>query len=493
MISKRIQTRVRARYPLLVPLCGLIAGQLVGSLPNHIPEISLLASAFLCVWRKYRNVFFAPLFIGLLSVLIVSTAHHPLFEIPNKQPSSWIVKLDQIRHPKSAELAAFGVIIGCTHGFGSVYGNCPLQGRMQLRGPELPWKVWGGVQKGDTVLVQGKFNPFEVTWNPFSYTAAMVRRGYVGTLRVQFARILASDSPQGSAIGRAIRKVSLFVEKYPSGSLFLSMAFGTRDCLSDIEETRFRNLGLSHLLVFSGYQVALLFWSVRILLLWMLRFLRGRYWWYAERFISVVVFGALCLIITELNREISTMRALIALGVVQGASLLERPLRFGQLLIASMWIISIVWPGSLLEPGAELTFAALCGIGLTQHYRGIRGALLGMCGIGVCTSLVSLLWFGNASLIGFVLNPILVPIISLLTCNVGYVASFLFCMNYDSQGFALRICVQILDWIVQVLEKIDPRSAPETGSLYLLAGAFLLVLVFFMRRGFWRWRVLEGV
>ena len=113
----------------------------------------------------------------------------------------------------------------------------------------------------------------------------------------------------------------------------------------------------------------------------------------------------------------------------------------------SLFIISLVWPGAYCDPGVQLTFAALlgllCGASLTQENRWL--SLLSASVMATFfTSIVSLLWFDVFSPIGFLLNPVLAPLFSLISCHAGFIALALFYSGLDRDGWTLQCIMSSL-------------------------------------------------
>lgn len=449
MFQKRIQSRIRVRYPILLPLVALIVGQIIGSLCYS---------------------YFSP-----------SDRSHEI--------ESWVFQIDTIRHPRIGERVADGTIVNC---FTLHQRDCPYSGKILIRGAELPWKVWGTVRSGDFIQASGVFKPFQQKINPFSYESYMRRRGFIGTLKIKFSRIVATNGGEtGRVIQRELNKVSKFCEQLSAGGLFLSMAFGVRDKISAQEEEMFRSLGLSHLLVFSGYQVVLLFWSINSIAVYLIRKILKRNLFVLLKIASVSVFCLVCFVVLQINDEHSTIRALIALAIFLIADLLERPLRFAQSICTALFVMNVWWPGCIFEPGVELTIAALIGISLTHKLKGFWGAIYGMAAIGLCTGCISLIWFGTASVIGFLANPLLAPLLSVITCNLGYLAAMLFIIGIDPNGYILGFLCSVINLIVELLSFIHLHFNLVLSPV-LLGSLFLPLLSVVIIYTVYRWKVIEG-
>ena len=132
---------------------------------------------------------------------------------------------------------------------------------IRCRAVDLPWRALSSVSRGDIVWVRGPLQGVSRPFNPFSWDGWLWRRGISGEMKVLFAsKPLYRSSKFFDLIReRTIAEVYSVTHEERGGSLFLSMALGVRDVLSPPVEALFMTLGLSHLLVVSGYQVSLVF------------------------------------------------------------------------------------------------------------------------------------------------------------------------------------------------------------------------------------------
>jgi competence protein ComEC len=204
------------------------------------------------------------------------------------------------------------------------------------------------------------------------------------------------------------------------------MAFGFRDVLSSPVEGMFSSLGLSHLLVVSGYQVSLVFGVVFAVVT------RGASMMFpvlATRNVATSVsFVVASLYVVVVGSEMSALRALIAAACLCAALLLDRRHGFFQRWAVALLIMELVWTWAFFEIGVLLTFAALAGIGMGSILGG-RSRFGSTVWVGVCvwllTSAIVVMWSGTFSAIGVVLNLFLAGPWSVLNCTVGVVGILL--------------------------------------------------------------------
>ena len=316
--------------------------------------------------------------------------------------------------------------------------------RMLARAVDLPWRNISEMSKDSIFILRGAIKPIEKTLNPFSWESTSFRHGYRYECRVHFAsRPLHNKDYWLERAQRSLEeRVKFVLGNNERAGLLLSMSIGTRDVLSLPTERAFKMTGLAHLLVVSGYQVTLFYYLVFNVLRWI-----------ATRsaticltipvtlWASALALAASLLFVVLAGIEGSSVRAALALLFVVAASNLERRGGMGTSIVVSLLLLSSIWPGAYLEPGVELTYAALTGI-----FLGMRGndkswkTFLRVClYASLCTSLVVLIWFGNLSLIGFLLNPIAAPVLSFIGCYGGFLAMGLNFIGLDPHGYLLQL------------------------------------------------------
>jgi ComEC/Rec2-related protein len=285
---------------------------------------------------------------------------------------------------------------------------------------------------GDLFLLRATIVPYAGAGWPLSYEAREVRHGFLANCRILYASEALRAGTEPLIETMRSRAVSTVLERsrtVEEGGLFLSMSIGVRGYMTTNIERVFKECGLSHLLVVSGCQVTLIFYSLHILL---------------RRILSL--FRTLCLLVDmPLVANILSLTGAMAFVLfvgIEGASLraglatifvvLSRASdRGGGLfnsILAAFFLLALIWPGCYLEPGVQLTFAALLGIACAATLHGRAGVLSYLAVniyAGIFTSLVVLFWMNTLSLTGFLLNPFLAPLGSFLFCTLGIPALIL--------------------------------------------------------------------
>jgi ComEC/Rec2-related protein len=349
----------------------------------------------------------------------------------------------------------------------------------------LPWRNVVRVRQGSVVWFTATFRPLAPTPWPFEYDNHLLRSGVQATCKVQ--HLSEPDLPEPSMVElvreRLSRDVGAAGGEGEVGGLFLAMALGLKDRLSTDTEEAFRTAGLSHLLVLSGYQVTLVFGSSLALLRW------GAGWIPVRIGVRLPI-RRLTLLIAVVPTwglvvlggvDHSGVRAALAVALVVLRMWSERMTSFFNAILSSALLLTVLHPGILLDPGVQLTYAALTGIALGQDDSGgVREFLrISVCGT-LLTAAVAGVWFGEVPLLGLLLNPILAGPIGALSCQGGAVALVLYESGVDSGALALRGVLAVTrgfrDVVVTMVTIVGPGVAFPAPWGVVLALLYPLLL-----------------
>lgn len=259
------------------------------------------------------------------------------------------------RYSRSGELTFIGVVVSR----GSVAAP-----RVLVRAPDLPWYPLADVRRGDTVRAAFRIRPIASSPldppSPFSFEGHLWRHGIaaVGDVGRNVERISSSSAIRATALGD--RLVSGTSGASRGIGVMLAGAAGDESYLDGRTEILFRRTGLTHLLVVSGYHVAVVFGALRSVLLRLSGGLakRARVDVIASvgSLIGTTVYGS------SIGLDPTVGRALLGLAVIVCGRLLCRRARRASLLFAVLIANILVFPGCVFEPGTQLTFAALAGL-----------------------------------------------------------------------------------------------------------------------------------
>ena len=190
----------------------------------------------------------------------------------------------------------------------------------------------------------------------FDEAGYLARQGVHVVLRGGSFRVVGKRGGLGGAADRLRRAVSRSLEAVPAGerrSVLAGVVLGEDEGLDDELRERFRTSGLYHLLAVSGQNVAYVMGGM-ILLAWALHLPR-----WAGQLAALAAVGGYVLAV---GWQPSVVRAGVAGSLASLAWLVSRPSdRWYFLLVGAAVLLG--WnPYSLLDPGFQLSFAAVAAI-----------------------------------------------------------------------------------------------------------------------------------
>lgn len=277
-----------------------------------------------------------------------------------------------------------------------------------------------------------------------------------------------------------------------SGALLEGLLLGERRLPPGLVAD-FRRAGVYHLLVVSGFHVAIVAGTV-VLGLSALGL--------GPRLAALVGLAGLLGFAIIVGGRPSVIRATVMGVLLLVARLLEREVVAWNSLAAATLGLLLWRPGDLADPGFQLTFAATAAIlHLARPFEGVLAARLPrriatLAAISLAAQLgvspVLALHFNQLSLVGIVANLLVVPLAALVTM-LG-VLSVLAAVASASLAHllfqALWLCLLVLRLAVRGFALLPFAVVhPPTPPLALVVGAFagLALLPFLARGRAWRW------
>ncbi len=419
-------------------------------------------------------------FLGILSACAALNSFQSTSSVTILQGELALIGVVQAtpRHPRPGEV---------TFEFRS---DVELGGALiRCRAIDLPWRHAASLQPGDRVLIRGLFEPVSKPLNPFSFEGWLWRRGIRAECKARFVSQPIERIPPVLYDWREYlhnRVFAAFGESSGSG-LFLSMALGYHDLLNLPLEQAFTRLGLTHLLVVSGYQVSLAFGFVLWCLKALIRQLRygGRY---MRSVATLLAFAFAALYVVFIGLEMSAVRALLAAACVCAQLLSERGTSFAQRWGVALLGMQLIWPWCAFDIGVVLTFAALFGIGLGSGVAGrskVAQFASVTCAVWLCTTLVIVVWQGTISPLGLLLNLLVAAPWSIVNCTVGLTALGLMLVGFPGSEYALRVIVVINQFLGDTVLAIGEWSYASwklDGAIRMGATVFVAILVLVLIR-----------
>lgn len=362
--------------------------------------------------------------------------------------------------------------------------------RYLCKGTDLPWMNISKVRPGDLIAIRGRFKKIDPS-KIFSFDGFLRRQGYSGTCKIKYASAtLKRDEAFIDVARRRIKETAERIIGPGEISGFpLSTALGIKDVLSSYTEEDFRRTGLSHVLVVSGYQVTLVYGAV----LAIFTAIFSRILFLVKRLpvillatpLSLVVTGAFVLLVEP---DGPVLRAWLALLVAAGAKIFEVGRNQIHNLMVGLLLMAVVSPGCYLDPGVELSFAALAGlqIGDSMSKTASGKFIWSSLAASTLTGFVSALRFGGVSITSLLINPWCAPLLSVIGCKVVIVAIGLIFFGVDPNGLVLQgtseillYCKELVGWFAKIEFGYYEGPVGFAISASLLT---LVLLVFFRTR-----------
>lgn len=397
--------RAKGALSLDFPALSLIPWVILGQCTVYYWHADLrLLSAVSCLlsvisWRIW------PFLLGLVPALIHYEAVIP-------QTASDVEVLVQVETPIRRRVP--GEVRFRAHVLEAIDVRAPKPGsKIQCEAVELPWRNGSSLEEGDVLHLRGDFSNVTYTANPFSFDANLRHSGVSAKCRARFLGDTAKNFGLMSAIREKLQSHVMNVgEGGEDAGLLLSLVLGTRDVVTERTERAFREAGLSHLLVASGYQVTLIFGLAALILRTIL---------IPEAFRFGISLLLSWIFVAVSGGDSSVIRAGFGLTLFVLFSLASRRRELLSITVATVFSSIVIWPGCIFDPGLNLSFGALLGLSLGDaRYRSSLYRFLSVSFYATLSaSLVSLLWFGGISPISFLLNLILPAIVSPVACIGG--------------------------------------------------------------------------
>lgn len=298
----------------------------------------------------------------------------------------------------------------------------------------------------------------------------------------------------------------------PEGSIAAALITGERGPISDADTEAYRDSGLQHVLSISGLHMALaglgIFWALRALLA-MFPTIALRYPIKKWAAIAALISSTFYLLLSGASAP--PVRAYIMLAAMLLAVLADRPALSMRAVALSALVIVAVEPESVVEPGFQMSFAAIIGlIALAEwsaarprqdtpvHWwaRLLRGARKYLTGVvaasvvaGVATAPFAIFHFNRAVGYSLLSNLLALPVVGAVIMPAAAVAVVLmpFGLEYwplQVMGWGIEVMTDIAYWVASLPGAVGLVPAWPAAALVLMAAGGLWIGLWQRR---WRW------
>lgn len=295
-----------------------------------------------------------------------------------------------------------------------------------------------------------------------------------------------------------------------TGSIAAALITGDRGGISDEDETALRDAGLAHVLAIAGLHMALvglgLFWAVRAILA---AFPAIALTQPIKKWAAVAALAGATFYLIISGAGVPTTRAFIMLAMMLVAILVDRPaLSMRSVALAASFIL-LTQPESLIEPGFQMSFAAVASLiavveweqrrarereeFTSPRFRGVRRYFGGIAMTSFVGSLATLPYavfhfdrathyavFGNLGampIMGLVVMP--AAAISVLAMPFGLEAAPLHAM-----GWGIEAMLSVGRWVSHLPGSVSVVAAWPVADLAIISLGGLWIALW---RRSWRW------
>jgi len=298
------------------------------------------------------------------------------------------------------------------------------------------------------------------------------------------------------------------------GAIAAALVTGDRSSIDAATNAALRDSGLGHLLSVSGIHMGVVGGLVFALLVWTLSLIGPIALRFPVKKIAAV--GALLVLAAYLiisGSSVPALRSFVMACVAFGAILLDRPAISMRGLALAAFIVVLIFPESVLEPGFQMSFAATMALvalfemmkraphepalptpgpligALQATSRGIGGVLLISFVAGLATDPFAIYHFQRFALYSLPANLIAAPIMSFLVAPMAAAAAILAPFGFADP--ALELMASALDLIAAVGQTFGERpeavrAMPRPSDLAFVMCVFALLWVC-LWRGTLRW------
>jgi competence protein ComEC len=368
-----------------------------------------------------------------------------------------------------------------------------------------------GLRKGDEIIFYSKIRAIRNFNNPdgFDYQRAMAFKKIWGRAYTQSNKISVRSKEKaarrGSVMDRYRAEISDLIDRsIATGkpgednvkAVLNALLVGDKTHISTPLRDAFNRAGVSHLLAISGLHMGIVAFTAFLIVRWIVSFIKPLLWlgWSKKTaavlsFIPILAYGILA------GMSPSTQRAVIMVGVFLLAFLFDRDQDLVNTIAVAAMIILILHPPSLFSISFQLSFAAVLSIvhGLSHVRRKdgqdrnpisklyeklvIMAMVTFFATIG--TAPLVMHYFNQVSLIGLLVNLIVVPVIGFTVVPVGLTSVLLYMFSSEAALWCMKISAAILEKSIQLIRFFSELSFAAvktvTPSIFEICLAYLML------------------
>ena len=268
-------------------------------------------------------------------------------------------------------------------------------------------------EQGNRIETFARVVPFPEKFG--SYGRLLKRRGYAGSVFLSPVEVLRLDSTRRHTLqSRAVERLERLGLKGKDGAVVEAISVGNRRALTTELRDAYARAGASHILAVSGLHIGIVFIFFNLILWWLPLLHHGQIIRAVTVIVPIWIYAAIC------GFSPSVVRAALMFSALQmGVATSSRYVSLNAL-AATAFVMLLYRPDYLYDISFQLSFIAVLSIllfgvpmmSLLRTRSRVVNVLLSTVVIGVAASVATmplvLYTFGRASIVGVLLNPVVI-------------------------------------------------------------------------------------
>ena len=331
----------------------------------------------------------------------------------------------------------------------------------------------------------------------FDYAGYLVRRGIYLTAFVWDDKNIEKVGLAGTWLRHRIehvrRTVGAFFDAHLSATpaaILRALIIGDKSRLDPDLRNAFTRVGVAHVLAISGLHIGLIALVAYGAWRWLLA--RSQYvllMWSVPKLAAFFTLPVVLLYAGLAGGSVSTLRAVIMVAVFLTARLLDREEEVFRSLALAALIVSLIWPGSVLDISFQLSFVAVLTIllglhrfriwwdnrdkvragGSSQWWQRVRRRIGLYCLVTLSATVGALplvaTYFHTVPLVGFAANLLIVPFLGSAAVVLGLAAAALVFLHEGAAALLVWCAGAVVSLGVGLVEAIAARPVVAVHSV----------------------------
>jgi competence protein ComEC len=343
---------------------------------------------------------------------------------------------------------------------------------------------------GTLCLFMGELNAIRNRGNPgeFDYASYMQRRNYRYSLFCSSARCI-DPHPAAKYLPARIRQGIISAWKregqnHPAVAVLSAITLGYKSDLDRQTRRSFSDAGAMHLLAVSGLHVGMVWWILDLLL----RFPRHTASWRTTKLVLILVILWFYAGITGFSDSVT--RSVTMFSLVAFSKTLNRKSNIFNTLLLSAFLLLLLKPDRILEPGFQLSYLAVFGIITIQpkfslFYKSCSKPVkwvLDLVSVSIAAQLgtlpLVLLYFHQFPVWFILTNLVAIPMVSILLAAFVLFSPFLILFpEYEHFSLLLLKLAVLLNSTIETISSLPGAVISDIFLHPFVAGSLMTAII----------------